>query len=222
MLDAYSKSLSDPKLSLKDIAPMVDELSEAMRTSLLNAKSFLSDDDPLKGVHGTRLHQRCTAKSYVSGEGISSGDPSCTVHHRFHRPFHRELPECLHLQDPPQRVHRISSFQMSRCGRAIKPWENIPVLSYLFLMGRCRGCREKISVRYPVVELLSALLAVAMLYRFGLTPKFSSSTISGPVPSSSSPSSISTSRSSRTACPSAELSSGSCLSGGCPLDTRMH
>lgn len=49
MLDAYSKSLSDPKLSLKDIAPMVDELSEA-RTSLLNAKSFLSDDDPLKGV----------------------------------------------------------------------------------------------------------------------------------------------------------------------------
>lgn len=49
MLDAYAKSLNDPKLSLKDIAPMVDELSEA-RSSLLNAKSFLSDDDPLKGV----------------------------------------------------------------------------------------------------------------------------------------------------------------------------
>lgn len=59
-----------------------------------------------------------------------------------------------------------------KCGRAIRPWENIPVLSYLFLMGRCRGCREKISLRYPVVELLSALLAVAMLYRFGLTPSF--------------------------------------------------
>lgn len=59
-----------------------------------------------------------------------------------------------------------------KCGRAIRPWENIPVLSYLFLMGRCRGCREKISLRYPVVELLSALLAVAMLYRFGLTQSF--------------------------------------------------
>ncbi len=77
-------------------------------------------------------------------------------------------------------IHRIPRdesivFPASRCpkcGRAIRPWENIPVLSYLFLMGRCRGCREKISIRYPVVELLSALLAVAMLYRFGLTPSF--------------------------------------------------
>lgn len=77
-------------------------------------------------------------------------------------------------------IHRIPRdesivFPASRCpkcGHKIKPWENVPVLSYLFLRGRCSGCGEQISVRYPVVELLSGLLAVAMLYRFGLTPSF--------------------------------------------------
>ncbi|MCE5275144.1 MAG: prepilin peptidase [Syntrophaceae bacterium] len=54
-----------------------------------------------------------------------------------------------------------------RCGKAIKPWDNIPVVSYLILRGRCRSCSEPISLRYPVVELLSGLLAVSLLYRFG-------------------------------------------------------
>lgn len=54
-----------------------------------------------------------------------------------------------------------------RCGKPIKPWDNIPVLSYLILKGKCRYCSESISVRYPIVELLSALLAVSLLYRFG-------------------------------------------------------
>lgn len=54
-----------------------------------------------------------------------------------------------------------------RCGKPIKPWDNIPVLSYLILKGKCRYCSELISVRYPIVELLSALLAVSLLYRFG-------------------------------------------------------
>jgi leader peptidase (prepilin peptidase)/N-methyltransferase len=54
-----------------------------------------------------------------------------------------------------------------RCGKPIKPWDNIPVVSYLILRGKCRQCGSAISVRYPVVELLSALLAVAILYRFG-------------------------------------------------------
>jgi leader peptidase (prepilin peptidase)/N-methyltransferase len=75
-------------------------------------------------------------------------------------------------------IHRIPRgesivFPPSRCpgcGAGIKPWDNIPVLSYLLLRGKCRGCGEKISLRYPVVELLSGLLAVTMLYRFGLTP----------------------------------------------------
>lgn len=55
------------------------------------------------------------------------------------------------------------------CGNPVKPWDNIPVLSYLFLRGRCRHCGERISPRYPLVECLSALLALSMLCRFGLS-----------------------------------------------------
>jgi leader peptidase (prepilin peptidase)/N-methyltransferase len=47
------------------------------------------------------------------------------------------------------------------CNRVIKPWENIPVLSYLFLGGKCAGCKVKISIIYPIVEIItSALLLV--------------------------------------------------------------
>jgi len=75
-------------------------------------------------------------------------------------------------------IHRIPRgesivFPPSKCpgcGTGIKPWDNIPVLSYLILRGRCRGCGAGISIRYPVVELLSGLLAVTMIYRFGPTP----------------------------------------------------
>jgi leader peptidase (prepilin peptidase)/N-methyltransferase len=53
------------------------------------------------------------------------------------------------------------------CLRAIRWHENIPVLSYLALRGRCRGCKNPISVRYPVIELLTALLFLAAQTRFG-------------------------------------------------------
>ena len=42
------------------------------------------------------------------------------------------------------------------CSRPIRAWENIPILSYLFLLGRCAGCGDRISPRYPLVELLTA------------------------------------------------------------------
>ena len=56
------------------------------------------------------------------------------------------------------------------CGNAIRPYDNIPVLSWLILRGRCRRCRARISPRYMVVELLSGLLFVACYAEFGLTP----------------------------------------------------
>ncbi len=56
------------------------------------------------------------------------------------------------------------------CGNKIKPWHNIPVLSYMLLRGRCAYCGAGISPRYPLIELLNALLYVAALYRFGLHP----------------------------------------------------
>jgi leader peptidase (prepilin peptidase)/N-methyltransferase len=64
------------------------------------------------------------------------------------------------------------SSHCQNCGRKIKPWDNIPILSYIVLLGKCRSCSAKISPRYPLVEALSALLALGMLYRFGLNVPF--------------------------------------------------
>ena len=55
------------------------------------------------------------------------------------------------------------------CETAIKPWDNVPVLSYLWLRGRCRQCGLSISLRYPAVELLTGLLFTAIAWRFGPT-----------------------------------------------------
>ncbi len=53
------------------------------------------------------------------------------------------------------------------CGHAISALENIPVISYLLLRGKCSACREPISLRYPFVELLSAVLAAVTAWHFG-------------------------------------------------------
>ncbi len=55
------------------------------------------------------------------------------------------------------------------CEEPIRARDNLPVLSYLLLHGRCRSCRAKISPRYPVVEASTGLLFAACLLRFGLT-----------------------------------------------------
>jgi leader peptidase (prepilin peptidase)/N-methyltransferase len=54
------------------------------------------------------------------------------------------------------------------CGRRITPRDNIPIVSYLILRGRCRHCKAVISSRYPVVELLAGLVPVLLLWRYGL------------------------------------------------------
>jgi leader peptidase (prepilin peptidase)/N-methyltransferase len=48
----------------------------------------------------------------------------------------------------------------TRCGTPVKPYDNIPILSWLLLRGHCRGCGEPISARYPLIEALTALLCV--------------------------------------------------------------
>ena len=58
------------------------------------------------------------------------------------------------------------------CNAAIPPWLNIPVVSYLLLRGRCRSCATSISAIYPLVELLTALLGLALYLRFGLSLPF--------------------------------------------------
>jgi leader peptidase (prepilin peptidase)/N-methyltransferase len=55
------------------------------------------------------------------------------------------------------------------CGHKIRPWENIPVVSYLFLRGKCSNCKSGISARYPVIELVAGLLSVAVIYYVGIS-----------------------------------------------------
>jgi leader peptidase (prepilin peptidase) / N-methyltransferase len=56
-----------------------------------------------------------------------------------------------------------------KCGAAIRPYDNIPVLSYLILGGKCRGCKTRISPMYPLVEFLTGVLFFACYYTFGIS-----------------------------------------------------
>ncbi len=55
------------------------------------------------------------------------------------------------------------------CGKAIKPYDNIPIVSFLILGGRCRSCRAPISARYPIVEALTAVLFALVALRSGIS-----------------------------------------------------
>ncbi len=57
-----------------------------------------------------------------------------------------------------------------RCGAAIRWWNNLPILSWFLLWGRCASCGVAISFRYPAVELLNALLWLLLLMRYGFSP----------------------------------------------------
>ncbi|HEV3240495.1 MAG TPA: A24 family peptidase [Casimicrobiaceae bacterium] len=83
--------------------------------------------------------------------------------------------QCAELsgQTPPEQpTYNLLTprSQCPACGHRIAAHENIPVLSYLLLRGRCSGCQVPISRRYPIVELLTGALTVATLVRFGATP----------------------------------------------------
>lgn len=62
-------------------------------------------------------------------------------------------------------VHPPSSCP--HCGAGIRFFDNIPLISYLLLKGRCRKCRTPISMRYPLVEILMAFLSLALFIKFG-------------------------------------------------------
>lgn len=57
-----------------------------------------------------------------------------------------------------------------RCDLPVRWYDNVPLLSYLWLKGRCRNCGERISVRYPLVELLNAVLYLLAGLKFGIEP----------------------------------------------------
>ena len=55
------------------------------------------------------------------------------------------------------------------CGHEIKPWENIPLVSWLLLRGKCSGCKKAISIRYPLVELACGLFSAVIDWQFGVS-----------------------------------------------------
>lgn len=55
------------------------------------------------------------------------------------------------------------------CAYTIKPWENIPLLSWLFLRGKCSACRQAISIRYPLVELACIVLSMLVAWHYGVS-----------------------------------------------------
>ncbi|MET1081081.1 MAG: A24 family peptidase [Pseudomonas sp.] len=61
----------------------------------------------------------------------------------------------------------LPNSQCPCCGHEIRPWENLPIISYLALRGRCSSCKSPISKRYPLVELACGLLSAYVAWHFG-------------------------------------------------------
>jgi leader peptidase (prepilin peptidase) / N-methyltransferase len=73
------------------------------------------------------------------------------------------------LRIPADKSIVLPASSCPKCGKGIAPYDNIPVLSWLILGGKCRHCKTKISAMYPAVELLTGLLFLACYFAFGFT-----------------------------------------------------
>lgn len=108
--------------------------------------------------------------------GLVVGSFLNVVIHRLPKMMEREWhAQCAELngQTPPPTPRYNLLMPRSacpHCGHAITTLENIPVLSYLFLRGRCKGCGTTISPRYPIVEAFSGLLSAYAAWHFGFGP----------------------------------------------------
>lgn len=85
----------------------------------------------------------------------------------------RECREILEL--PAEPAERLSlHYPPSRCpgcGAGIRPWQNVPVISWLLLRGQCANCRTPISAQYPVIEAVCGLMSAACAWHFGWSPQ---------------------------------------------------
>ena len=80
----------------------------------------------------------------------------------------REILEPDREHAPPATYNLILPHShCPKCNTEIKPWQNIPVISYLLLRGRCGNCKEPISLRYPAIELLTAGFSMLVAWQMG-------------------------------------------------------
>ena len=79
----------------------------------------------------------------------------------------REVLEQPELYDPPPPGIVVERSHCPHCGHQLSWYENIPLFSWLALRGKCRSCKAPISIQYPLVELLTAVLCALCVWRFG-------------------------------------------------------
>ena len=86
------------------------------------------------------------------------------------RNWRKECLEYLELPAEPELAPFNLVLPLSRCpacGTPIKPYQNVPVISYLLLRGKCAACRHPIALRYPLIEALTAVMSVVVAWHFG-------------------------------------------------------
>ena len=109
--------------------------------------------------------------------GLSFGSFLNVVAYRLplmmERDWKLECHEFLELEQP-KFENDLLSLNLStpasacpHCGHKIRFWENIPVISYIFLKAKCSSCAKTISIQYPIVELLTGMASVVVAYTFG-------------------------------------------------------
>ncbi len=113
--------------------------------------------------------------------GLTIGSFLNVVIHRLPKMMERQWrAECAELNDPAQAASQVKKSEerynllvpRSRCPSCAQPisaMQNIPIVSYLVLGGKCAGCKTRISPRYPFVEALSGALAGYAVWHFGFT-----------------------------------------------------
>ncbi len=105
--------------------------------------------------------------------GLMVGSFLNVVIHRLPKMMERGwMAECAELRgEPPLQTEKLTlatpRSRCPHCGHGITAVENIPLLSFLLLRGRCHACQARISPRYPLVEALSGLLSGYAVWRFG-------------------------------------------------------
>jgi leader peptidase (prepilin peptidase)/N-methyltransferase len=109
--------------------------------------------------------------------GLAVGSFLNVVIHRLPKMMEREWKrDCRALLELEPEAKQEEPFDLVRprsrcpqCGHAIRALENIPVVSWLALRGRCSACKAPISIRYPVIETIASVLTVVVVWHFGIT-----------------------------------------------------
>ncbi|MBL4673825.1 MAG: prepilin peptidase [Arenicella sp.] len=81
----------------------------------------------------------------------------------------RDWLELEPLTDPQPPTLSKPASHCGQCKAPIRAWQNIPLISWLMLRGKCASCKTTISIRYPLVELLTGILSAIVVYKFGFS-----------------------------------------------------